>query len=132
MDGLLVGDVFFREYIVEFDMRNQNAPIIGIAPLNKAYAPIREKTLDNAGLKEVSKEKEPAYPSHTKLLLRKGGEKMYPEGHTTMLMQIDRIPVVNKQGTQYFMDVKIGTPAQTFTVIFDTGSNVFEIGRAHV
>jgi len=127
MDGLLVGDVFFREYIVEFDMRNQNAPVIGIAPLNKAYAPIREKTFDDAGLKEVSKRKDPAYPTHTKLLLRKGDDKMYPAGHTTMLMQIDRIPVVNKQGTQYFMDVKIGTPAQTFTVIFDTGSNVFGV-----
>ena len=37
-----------------------------------------------------------------------------------MLMEIDRIPIVNKQGTQYFMDVGIGTPRQTFTVIFDT------------
>ena len=34
---------------------------------------------------------------------------------------MDRIPVVNKKGTQYFMDVGIGTPRQKFTVIFDTG-----------
>ena len=29
--------------------------------------------------------------------------------------------MVNKKGTQYFMDVGIGTPRQKFTVIFDTG-----------
>ena len=44
-----------------------------------------------------------------------------------MLAEVDRIPIVNKQGTQYFMDVTIGTPQQPFTVIFDTGSNVFGV-----
>jgi len=122
MEGLLVGDVFFREYIVEFDMRNQNAPVIGIAPLNKHYAPVRAKQLKSAGLEGLQD------PASTKLILKKGHDKAWkqPE-HTTMLMEIDRIPVVNKQGTQYFMDVKIGTPYQPFTVIFDTGSNVFGV-----
>ena len=36
MQGLLVGDVFFREYVVEFDM-TERRPILGIAPLNKFY-----------------------------------------------------------------------------------------------
>jgi len=36
MQGLLVGDVFFREYVVEFDM-TEKRPILGIAPLNKFY-----------------------------------------------------------------------------------------------
>lgn len=44
-----------------------------------------------------------------------------------MLAEVDRIPIVNKQGTQYFMDVTLGTPQQPFTVIFDTGSNVFGV-----
>lgn len=113
---------FFREYIVEFDMRNQNAPVIGIAPLNKHYSPVRDKQLDYAGLKANND------PSSTKLILKKGHDKAWRQPqHTTMLMEIDRIPVVNKQGTQYFMDVKIGTPYQPFTVIFDTGSNVFGV-----
>ena len=31
MQGLLVGDVFFREYMVEFDMQDESRPVIGIA-----------------------------------------------------------------------------------------------------
>ena len=38
--------------------------------------------------------------------------------------QVDQIPIFNKKGTQYFMDVGVGTPRQPFTVIFDTGSAV--------
>lgn len=123
MDGLLIGDVFFREYIVEFDMINENKPILGMAPLNKLYRPVQAKTVDFAGLKE-DKAKE---PTSTKLILTKGHDKMYHKEHFTMLAEIDRIPIVNKQGTQYFMDVTIGTPPQPFTVIFDTGSNVFGV-----
>lgn len=44
MQGLLVGDVFFREYVVEFDM-TESRPIIGIAPLNKAYVPVTQNKL---------------------------------------------------------------------------------------
>ena len=40
---------------------------------------------------------------------------------------MDRIPIVNQQGTQYFMEVGLGTPRQAFTVIFDTGSTVFGV-----
>jgi hypothetical protein len=51
MDGLLVGDVFFRQYLVEFDMINQNRPIIGIAELNKHYQPVRKHaSMDKQGL----------------------------------------------------------------------------------
>lgn len=35
---------------------------------------------------------------------------MYPAEHSEVLTQVDRIPIVNKKGTQYFMDVGIGTP----------------------
>jgi hypothetical protein len=43
------------------------------------------------------------------------------------LTQVDQIPIFNKKGTQYFMDVGVGTPKQPFTVIFDTGSAVFGV-----
>ena len=37
----------------------------------------------------------------------------------------DRVPIHNQEMTQYFINVSVGTPIQTFTVIFDTGSAVF-------
>ena len=33
----------------------------------------------------------------------------------------DRVPVVNHEDTQYFVNVSIGTPRQKMPVIFDTG-----------
>ena len=39
---------------------------------------------------------------------------------------VELLPIVNKRNTQYFMKLSIGTPPQPFTVIFDTGSAVFE------
>ena len=52
---------------------------------------------------------------------------MFPAEHTQRLTQVDQIPIFNKKGTQYFMDVGVGTPRQPFTVIFDTGSAVFGV-----
>ena len=117
MQGLLVGDVFFREYVVEFDMTGKK-PIIGIAPLNKRYVPVSHNALASFELDEAPK---------GKLHMLRGAEIMYPATHTETLTQVDRIPIVNKKGTQYFMDVGIGTPRQPFTVIFDTGSTVFGV-----
>jgi hypothetical protein len=52
---------------------------------------------------------------------------MFPADHEDVLAAVDRIPIENSMGTQYFMDVNIGTPKQKFTVIFDTGSTVFGV-----
>ena len=38
-----------------------------------------------------------------------------------------RVPVVNHENTQYFVNVSIGTPRQRMPVIFDTGSSVFGV-----
>ena len=35
----------------------------------------------------------------------------------------EEVPVKDYMNTQYFVDVSVGTPAQTFTVIPDTGSS---------
>jgi len=118
MQGLLVGDVFFREYMVEFDMGDESRPIIGIAKLNKAYNPVTSNELGYFKLQEAPR---------SKLTLLKGEETMYPAEHSTRLDEVDQIPIFNKKGTQYFMDLAIGTPKQPFTVIFDTGSAVFGV-----
>merc|ERR1712216_281481 len=91
---------------------------IGIAPLNKRYVPVARNSLASFELDEAPK---------GKLHMLRGAEVMYPATHTERLTQADRIPIVNKKGTQYFMDVGIGTPRQPFTVIFDTGSTVFGV-----
>ncbi|EKX52294.1 hypothetical protein GUITHDRAFT_161360 [Guillardia theta CCMP2712] len=117
MQGLLIGDVFFREYIVEFDM-TESRPILGIAPLNKHYSLVNKNTLESLEVDVAPK---------SKLSLIKGAQVMYPAEHEAKLANVDRIPIENSMGTQYFMDLKIGTPKQTFTVIFDTGSTVFGV-----
>jgi hypothetical protein len=63
----------------------------------------------------------------SKLQLLRGEETMFPAEHTSRLTQVDQIPIFNKKGTQYFMDVGVGTPKQPFTVIFDTGSAVLGV-----
>ena len=119
MQGLLVGDVFFREYVVEFDLtRADRHPILGIAPLNKMYKPVKSLTLSEFELSVAPKQK---------LTLTKANKVMYPASRTEELTKVDRIPIENSMGTQYFMDVDIGTPRQKFTVIFDTGSTVFGV-----
>ena len=118
MQGLLIGDVFFRSYMVEFDMSDKLRPVIGIARLNLEYSPVTGSELDY-------------YHEHRapfqKLKLLKGEETMFPAEHTTRLREVDQIDIFNKKGTQYFMDLSIGSPRQQFTVIFDTGSAVFGV-----
>ena len=118
MQGLLIGDVFFRSYMVEFDMTQREKPIIGIAPLNTAYRPVPRPELGTFELHHAPM---------GKLQLLRGEETMFPAEHTQRLTQVDQIPIFNKKGTQYFMDVGVGTPRQPFTVIFDTGSAVFGV-----
>jgi len=118
MQGLLIGDVFFRSYMVEFDMSDKLRPIIGISQLNLKYAPVTVSELD------YYHEHRAPFPN---LSLLKGEETMFPAEHTTRLREVDQIPIFNKKGTQYFMDLSIGTPRQQFTVIFDTGSAVFGV-----
>ena len=118
MQGLLIGDIFFRSFLVQFDMQDETRPIIGIAQLNADYKPVEEDEMNTLALHRVPVQK---------LSLLRGEETMFPEMHTTRLEQVDQIPIFNKKGTQYFMRVAVGSPPQHFTVIFDTGSAVFGV-----
>jgi hypothetical protein len=99
-------------------MEDERRPIIGIAKLKSNYQPVKTNALNTFNLHRVPIQK---------LSLLRGEETMYPAEHRKLLEQVDQIPIFNKKGTQYFMDVAIGTPQQKFTVIFDTGSAVFGI-----
>mmetsp|Transcript_21969 Transcript_21969/g.51503 ORF Transcript_21969/g.51503 Transcript_21969/m.51503 type:complete len:469 (+) Transcript_21969:55-1461(+) len=123
MNGLLIGDVFFRSWLVQFDMTSA-PPQIGIAKLNTAYAPVTESVTGFYTLEQAPVSKMPLVRGSQSLI--QAGQMMQgvPSPSST---EVDQIPVFNKKGTQYFVDLKMGTPAQTFTVIFDTGSSVFGV-----
>lgn len=90
MQGLLVGDVFFREFVVEFDLtRADRHPILGIAPLNKAYRPVKQLQLSEFELNVAPKQK---------LTLTKANKVMYPASHSEELTKVDRIPIENSMG----------------------------------
>jgi len=111
--GLLVGDVFFRRYLVMFDLQHfPEQVIIGIGQQKPGY-----DTLDFYGQsKKLHLDKSMAAVNISQA----------PPGYSLPLAS-DRIPVYNQLETQYFMNISVGNPRQNFTVIFDTGSSVFGI-----
>lgn len=110
--GLLVGDVFFRRYLVMFDLEHYpEQVIIGIGEQKPDYVP-----LDFYGeAKKLSLDK--SMPVNI---------SQAPPGYSLPFAS-DRIPIYNQLETQYFMNISVGNPRQNFTVIFDTGSSVFGI-----
>jgi len=115
MPMVLVGDVLFRRYVVMFDLTNFPGPVtIGIAKRNTNY----KIATEHEYVSKIQAHKQPAqYIAETKAI-RKG----YHAAVAT-----DRVPVVNHENTQYFVNVSIGTPRQKMPVIFDTGSSVFGV-----
>jgi hypothetical protein len=112
--GMLVGDVLFRRYLVMFDLRHYpDTVVIGIGKQSASYIPAKKHT--RIGKLAASK-RLPAAVSTVHA----------PPGYKVPYAR-DRLPVINQEMTQYFVNVTVGTPKQTFTVIFDTGSAVFGI-----
>lgn len=111
--GLLVGDVFFRRYLVMFDLEHYpEQVIIGIGEQKPDYVP-----LDFYGK---------AKKLHLDKTMASVNISQAPPGYLLPFAS-DRIPVYNQLETQYFMNISVGNPRQNFTVIFDTGSSVFGI-----
>jgi len=110
--GLLVGDVLFRRYVVLFDLRHYpETVVIGIGKQSTTYVPASK----HATITKLSaKKRVPVNVSTTHA----------PPGYKVPYAR-DRVAIHNQEMTQYFINVSVGTPAQTFTVIFDTGSAVF-------
>merc|ERR1711988_812394 len=114
--GILIGDVLFRKYLVEFDMTHEGEGILGIAPLNPAYVPTHKPSVGKFVIPKNS-------PSSTK------SPAVDNSGHRVAMLarteKLTRLPVMDKDETQFFINVSVGTPAQQRLVIFDTGSSVF-------
>lgn len=139
MNGLLIGDVFFREYLVQFDVSSPDKTVIGIGKLRPDYQPVRK--LEQRRVVNVDDApRELSQTLHVLPAFKRSGPKLtqraiaprssqlplsaLSSGANTLL---DDMPVFNRHGTQYFVNVSIGTPMQHFTVIFDTGSAVFGV-----
>jgi hypothetical protein len=99
MQGLLIGDVFFRSYMVEFDMSSKERPTIGIGLQNPGYTPISKGQLGLFKIDEAPLQR---------LMLLRGEETMYSAEHSARLREVDQVPIFNKKGTQYFMDISVG------------------------
>jgi len=138
MNGLLIGDVFFREYLVQFDVSAPDKTVVGIGKLRHDYHPV--KKLEQRRVVNVDASSQSlAQTLHVMPAFKKSGRTLTQRPVTRLAalqspvtglssdVLLDEMPVFNRHGTQYFVKVSIGQPLQHFTVIFDTGSAVFGV-----
>ncbi|EKX36378.1 aspartic endopeptidase, secreted [Guillardia theta CCMP2712] len=112
--GILLGDVVFRSLVVEFDLTKPKAPMIGIAPRNPRYVPIAPGEQDELKL--------PIVKQH------RGEIEVEESADDAARKGIDHVAVgMNRMRTQYFCNVSVGSPRQSFTVLIDTGSSTLAI-----
>ena len=85
--GILLGDVLFRKYLVEFDMTQEGSPALGLAPLNPNYIPT---TRPSAGKFTMLKNS----PSSTKIpAIQNNGRRL---GMLARTEGLTRLPVRDK------------------------------------
>jgi hypothetical protein len=110
--SIILGDVFFRQYAVLFDMddqvrdsANSKPATIGLAEINPQYKIIPEAT--------------PIIPVE---------EMGAPLVRMHVHRGVDKLPIEdNMKGTQYYIQLTIGTPPQLFKMAFDTGSSTLGV-----
>ena len=93
----------------------EQTPLIGIAPRNPLYHPVEPGTVDRLKIPMIKRH-------------RGQVEIVEPEDEEQSKHGIDHVPVsINKMRTEYFVNVSVGSPRQTFTVLIDTGSSTLAI-----
>jgi len=113
--GILLGDVVFQSLVVEFDLSKPKAPLIGIAPRNPLYHAVEPGTSDKLKIPIIKRRR-----GHVEIL--------EPVSDSEKRHGIDHVPVsINDMRTEYFVNVSVGSPRQSFTVLIDTGSSTLAI-----
>lgn len=136
---LILGDPFFRYYVVLFDMIKKPYKF-GIAKRNPAYKLVSELHPNEPYM--LTKQLIDPHP-HTKMALerkhqnvRRGILKPKHDSRTELARAqlaadddevLSRVPSDNVNDLQYLLDMSVGTPPQKMKVIFDTGSYMLAI-----
>ena len=89
--------------------------MIGIAPRNPLYHPVKPGTSDKLKMPMIKRQ-------------RGKVEVLEPVSDAENRHGIDHVPVsINDMRTEYFVNVSVGSPRQSFTVLIDTGSSTLAI-----
>jgi hypothetical protein len=120
-DGILIGDVLFRRYLVEFDMSQSGPSVLGIAPLNLTYLPTKQPMVNGFKIERDG------HAQHKQVLETNSGARLAMMADSKAAEPLTRIPIMDKDQTQFFINISIGTPGQSRRVIFDTGSSLFGV-----
>ena len=112
MNGLLIGDVFFREYLVQFDVSAPDKTVIGIGKLRHDYHPVKE--LEQRRVVNVDASSQSlAQTLHVMPAFKKSGRTLTQRPVTRLAalqspvtglssdVLLDDMPVFNRHGTQY-------------------------------
>jgi len=154
-EGVLLGDALFRSLVVLFDLTHPLTPVIGLAPRNPDYNLVDAQCSHVNDFKGCVAESHPRRFSKMRLAKKRGRGQgspylrkatkqlawlqkkamskvnkdlgmpdLSPSGGDKLLT---KVPVDFYEQTQFFVNVSLGTPRQTRTVILDTGSSVFGV-----
>jgi len=124
---LILGDPFFRYYVVLFDMV-QKPYKFGIAKRNTNYKLVSELHPDQPYM--LTKQALERYHPNRKTGILKPTRAQTSQlvaGYQKSAEVVSRVPSDNVNDLQYLLDMAVGTPPQKMKVIFDTGSYMLAI-----
>ena len=106
---------------MQFDMSQSGPSVLGIAPLNLTYLPTKQPMVNGFKIERDG------HAQHKQVLETNSGARLAMMADSKAAEPLTRIPIMDKDQTQFFINISIGTPGQSRRVIFDTGSSLFGV-----